>query len=106
MKLELTKGYGDMREYQCELTRELDKLSGIDKEEYYYIYFHYMLRDKWHDDNKCFSIRVPGGTLGIVRYDDDFKIISLEVDTDYVVETYPRNVNELIQKYIGVKIEF
>lgn len=106
MKLELESGV-DLKEYVCDLTRELDRLSGIDKNEFYELYHHhYILRDKWYDKRKCLAIRIPGGTLGTIYYDDNFKITELKVDTDYVVKTYPRNVNEIIQKYIGVKIEF
>ena len=30
----------------------------------------------------------------------------VQVDIDYVVKTYPKTVNEIIQKYIGEQIEF
>ena len=106
MKLELTDKGIDLKEYVCELTKELDMLSGLDKNEYYNYHYHYILRAKWYDDEKCLAIRVPGGTVGAIYYNDDFKITELNVDTDYVVKTYPKNVNEIIQKYIGKKIEF
>ena len=106
MVLERKNKASNWKEYTCELTRLLDKLASIHKKEYYYIFHHYLLSDEWHIKNKCISIRVPGGTVGVIYYDDDFKITELKVDTDYVVKTYPKTVNEIIQKYIGEQIEF
>ena len=106
MKLEIESDGINLKEYVCELTKELDKLSGIDKAEYYEWHHHYLLVAGWHTKENYMAIRVPGGTVGLIEYDDDFKITKLKVDTDYVVKTYPKNVNEIIQKYIGVKVEF
>lgn len=109
MKLEPQyKGSGFFTEYVCELTKELDKLSGIDNhEDYAWVFHHYILRDSWYIKNKCVAIRVPGGTVGCVWYDDDFRITKIEVDTNYVIKTYPDDINEIIQnKYVGTKIEF
>ncbi len=50
-------------------------------------------------------IRIPGGTLGSIEYDENKIITRIHVCTDYVVKTYPDNVNEQLQKFIGQKIE-
>lgn len=48
-----------------------------------------------------------GGTLGDIVTDNDDYIIDVVIDIDYVIKTYPNNVNEVIKKkYIGKKIEF
>lgn len=106
MKLEIESDGITLKEYVCELTKELDELAGLDEFEYYELHHHYLLVGRWHTKEKYMAIRVPGGTVGLIEYDDDFKITKLKVDTDYVVKTYPKNVNEIIQKYIGVKVEF
>lgn len=86
------------------ITKDLDKMSGITKENYEYGYHHYILNN---DDDNLFVIRIPGGTVGYVKYNDENIITEIHVDTDYVVSTYWRNVNKHLQKdYIGKKIIF
>ena len=80
--------YSKMNEYYCEITTQLDKLAGLDPDGHWK---HYVLYD--YEDG-CLPIRIPGGTLG-----------SIHVCTDYVVKTYPDDVNEQLQKFIGQKIE-
>lgn len=56
-------------------------------------------------EDGCLPIRIPGGTLGSIEYDENKIITKIHVCTDYVVKTYPDNVNEQLQKFIGQKIE-
>lgn len=89
-------------EYYCELTKELDILSGLNKRESYEgcKYRHYIYAT---DSDK----KEHGGTLGDIVTDNDDYIIDVVIDIDYVIKTYPNNVNEVIKKkYIGKKIEF
>ena len=88
-----------MNEYYCEITIELDKLAGLDPNGHWK---HYVLCD--YKDG-CLPIRIPGGTLGSIEYDENKIITKIHVCTDYVVKTYPDDVNELLQKFIGQKIE-
>ena len=87
-------------EYVCELTEELDILSGLNKRESYrYGYKHYVYVTDSDKKEHCYAIRVPGGTLGDIVTDNDDYIIDVVIDIDYV--------NEIIKKkYIGKKIEF
>lgn len=94
------------KEYICDLTKELDDISGISKQHYYDMFHHYILADEWCKDQKCLAIRVPGGTVGSIHFDDNNVITKIVIDTDYVVKTYPTNVNELIQRFIGEVIEW
>ena len=103
MKLERSKSV--FEEYRCGLTKELDDMSGISKQHYYDMFHHYILADEWCRNQKCLAIRVPGGTVGGIHFDDNSIITKIVIDTDYVVKTYPTNVNELIQKFVGEIIE-
>lgn len=92
-------------EYRCDLTKELDNMSGISRLHYYDMFHHYILADEWCKNQKCLAIRVPGGTVGGIHFDDN-TITKIVVDTNYVVKTYPTNINELIQKFVGEVIEW
>ena len=93
-------------EYRCDLTKELDDISKISQKHYYNMFHHYILADDWCKNQKCLVIRVPGGTVGGVYFDDNNIITKVVVDTSYVMKTYPENVNELIQKFVGELIEW
>lgn len=93
-------------EYRCDLTKELDNISAISRLNYYDMFYHYILGDKWCRKQKCLAIRVPGGTVGGIHFDNKNIITKIVVDTNYVVKTYPANVNELIQKFVGEIIEW
>ena len=107
MKLSIYNHYLK-NEYICDLTKELDSLSGLDKnkDNYKLGFHHYVLADDWCKDHKCLAIRVPGGTLGGIFIDDKNEITSITLDTNYVVQTYPEDVHEHIKKFIGMTIEF
>ena len=103
--------YSKIGEYFCDITSELDKLAGINSDN---IWKHYILVDKYCINEKCLAncvnekclaIRIPSGTLGGIWFDDNNIITKIEVDTNYVVKTYPDDVNEQIQKFVGQKIE-
>lgn len=94
------------KEYRCDLTKELDDMSDISQKHYYNRFYHYILADEWCKNKKCLVIRVPGGTVGGIYFDDNNTITKIVVDTNYVVKTYPTNVNELIQRFVGEVIEW
>lgn len=93
-------------EYRCELTKELDVLSKLTKNDYYDMFYHYVLADDLCIKDRCLAIRVPGGTVGSIWIDENNVITDIKIDTDYVVKTYPNNINELMQKFINQAIEF
>lgn len=105
MKLVNDGGTPDMRHYVCELTKELDELSGLTEFDFYDFHHHYILVDKICIKESILAIRVPGGTVGGVWFDENNVITKIEIDTEYVVKTYVENVNEIIQKYVGQKLE-
>lgn len=93
-------------EYTCNLTKELDSLAKLTDKEFYDVFYHYIVADAWCKDKKCLAIRVPGGTVGGIWIDDNNIITKIVVDTDYVVKTYPSDVNEIMQKFVGEVIEY
>ena len=90
----------DWVECSCELTKELDALAGFHNSEEN-LFKHYILVDGLSKIDKQFAIRVPGGTVGYVKVNEENKIRMLYIDTDYVVKSYPSDVNTKIQKYVG-----
>lgn len=104
MKLEQCKPW-DPDVYVCKLTRRLDELAGLDMHKDYDLFYHYVLYDEWDKKHKMLAIRVPGGTVGSATLDDDGDIVSIYIDTDYVIDTYPEDVNERIKEFIGVRIK-
>ena len=76
--------YSKMNEYYCGITTELDKLAGLDPNGHWK---HYVLCD--YKDG-CLPIRIPGGTLGSIEYDENKVITKIHVCNDYVVKTYLR----------------
>lgn len=93
------KPHGLMEEYFCDLTRDLDTLAGIKPESHIK---HYILADDYAIKEKILAIRIPGGTVGALYFDDNNTITNIIIDTKYVVRTYADNVNEYItNKYIG-----
>ena len=105
-RLKLEQCMSGCNEYRCDLTKELDDISGISKQHYYDMFHHYILADEWCKKEKCLAIRVPGGTVGGIHFNDNNTITKIVIDIDYVVKTYPSNVNDLIQKYVGEVIEW
>ena len=102
MKME-NRPNGILRDdYYCDLTRELDTLAKLDGSEFFK---HYIFIDAMDKSSEWLAIRVPGGTVGSIRVDANNTILKIEIDTKYVIKTYPDNVNEIIQKYIGEVLE-
>lgn len=94
-------------EYVCELTEELDILSGLNKRESYrYGYKHYVYVTDSDKKEHCYAIRVPGGTVGGIWVDGRNVIVNIKIDRNYVVKTYSDELDAIIEKYIGKKIEF
>lgn len=87
----------------CELTRELDRVAGLDNAEG--IYKHYCLITKCGREERYLPIRIPGGTVGTLWYDENGIITKLHIDTNYVVKTYSNELNEVLEKYVGIKID-
>ena len=83
--------------YTCALTEKLDELAKLTERK---VFRHYVILDM--DDSLI--IRVPGGTVGVARFDADGKICEIKVDTNYVVKTYPENLNDSLFQFLGESV--
>lgn len=93
--------YPNIEKYYCDLTSELDKMAKLDR------YKHYILVDNYCKNNRFYAIRFPDGTtVGAIYFDENNLITKITIDTNYVVKTYPSDVLDQLQKYVGQKIEF
>ena len=115
MKLRAESNFGNRKEYHCEITDELDKLCGFsdnsDEDDMFKCIFrNYILdtRDVW---GNCLAIRIPGRTTGSIYVDENNIIIKCIIDEDCIGDStkspyhYPSNTNEILKKYISVKLE-
>ena len=56
------------------------------------------------EDPATYYIRVPGGTVGSVWLDENYNIRRIFIDTDYVIESYPKDINEQVKKFLGERM--
>jgi len=98
MQLEAKRKLSRHVECTCELTRVLDRLAGLDSND---VFSHYIYVDESYIKDKVLPIRVPGGTVGNVKFDGDRNITSIYIDTDYVIKTYPKDIDEKLKEFIG-----
>ena len=104
MKLKLREDW-TKTEFRCDLTYALDNAASLDQMSSYEFYHHYILVDAIALEEKILPIRVPGGTIGAVFIDENNEIAMIKIDRDYVVKTYPTNINEIISEFIGRTVE-
>lgn len=95
--------YEIMGQYYCDISKFLDYQADIESDSRQK---HYILARNYFLKERCLPIRVPGGTVGGIRIDSNNVITKIVVDTGYVIKTYPKNINDLMQKFVGEKIEF
>lgn len=93
------------KSYYCKLTGDLDHCAGFTTIKYQY-YKHYLLDYRYTDGFYNYPIRVPGGTVGGIWVDDHNVIVNIKIDRNYVVKTYSNELDAIIEKHIGKKIEF
>ena len=96
--------FADVGAYVCELTDELDALAKTVSDAS--VNRPYILADEFCKRNKCLAIRIPGCTLGGIHYNHDNIVTGIEINTDCMNKIYLLNAKELVNKYIGDKIEF
>ena len=92
--------YNELREYFCELTEFLDDIT----ERKRYSLRHYILALSCDFADGVLPIRLPGRTVGGVFLDKDNVITKVQIDGNYYKDIYPRNINEMLEKYVGEKI--
>ena len=103
MELKRRKIRGEVRKaWTCEITWFLDQVAGLDERLHYIVINDLILFDD--EDPATYYIRVPGGTVGSICLDDDYNIKSIFIDPNYVVESYPANINEQVRKFVGERM--
>lgn len=103
MELKRRKIHGEVRKaWTCEITWFLDQAAGLDEKLHYIVINDLILFDD--EDPATYYIRVPGGTVGSIFLDDDCDIKRVFIDTNYVIDSYPVNINEQVKKFIGERM--
>lgn len=96
---------GNDKSYYCKFTEELDRCAGFTTIKYQY-YKHYLLDYRNVDGFYNLTIRVPGRTIGGIWVDKHDVIVNIKIDRNYAAKTYSNELDAIIEKYIGKKIEF
>lgn len=103
MELTRRKICGEVRKaWVCEITWVLDQVAGLDERLHYIVINDLILFDD--EEPATYYIRVPGGTVGSIFLDDDYNIKEIFIDTNYVIDSYPVNINEHVKKFIGERM--
>lgn len=103
----ILKNEYDTKHYTCSLTHKLDQLAKFNKRYQCCRYYkHYLLDYRNEEGFYNFPIRVPGRTVGGMWVDKYNKIVKISIDEDYAIKTYPNDLEKMLEKYIGKKIEF
>lgn len=105
MELTRRKICGEVRKaWTCEITWFLDQVAGLDGRLHYIVMNDLILFDDEDKGPATYYIRVPGGTVGSIWLDDDYIIRSIVIDPNYVVESYPANINKHVKKFVGERM--
>lgn len=102
LHMDLKNNYGMIQEYTCELTSFLDLEARLVTAKSSW-FRHYVLDspDVRPDGAKVYPIRVPGGTVGSLTLDQNRRVTAIGIDQDYVVKTYPADLDEKLKPFIG-----
>lgn len=105
MELTRRKISGEVRKaWTCEITWFLDQVAGLDERLHYIVMNDLILFDDEDKGPATYYIRVPGGTVGSIWLDDGYIIRSIVIDPNYVVESYPANINKQVKKFVGERM--
>lgn len=92
--------YNELHEYYCELTEFLDNIT----EKKRLSRRHYILALSCDFDGGLLPIRLPGSTVGGVFIDKNNIITKVKIDGNYYKDIYPKDINKMLEKYVGEKI--
>lgn len=92
--------YNEFHEYFCELTEFLDNIT----EKKRLSRRHYIIVLPCDVADGALPIRLPGSTVGGVFIDKDYVITKVQIDGNYYKDIYPKNINEMLERYVGEKI--
>lgn len=92
--------YNELHEYFCELTEFLDNIT----EKKRLSRRHYILVLPCDFADGALPIRLPGSTVGGIFLDKNNVITKVLIDGNYYKDMYPKNINEMLERYVGEKI--
>lgn len=92
--------YNSFCEYFCELTEFLDNITEKKRP----LRRHYILGKPCDFAEGVLPIRLPGSTVGGVFVDKDHVIIKVLIDGNYYKDIYPKDINKMLERYVGEKI--
>ena len=92
--------YNELHEYFCELTEFLDNIT----EKKRLSRRHYILAKTCDFSEGVLPIRLPGSTVGGVFIDKNNVITKVLIDSNYYKDMYPKNINDMLERYVGEKI--
>lgn len=92
--------YNSFCEYFCELTEFLDNIT----EKKRLSRRHYILGLLCDFSDGVLPIRLPGSTVGGVFIDKNNVITKVQIDGNYYRDIYPKDINEILERYVGEKI--
>ena len=101
LKCIFTGGMDFHKRYKCDITRDLDIITGINNE-----YGHYIMIEYNKFNENTFAIRIIGSTVGYLTVDDENIITDIEIYTHLNIIKYPDGINNTIKSYIGYKLIF
>ena len=92
--------YNSFCEYFCELTELMDNIT----EKRRLSRRHYILAKPCDFAEGVLPIRLPGSTVGSVFIDKDNIITKVQIDGNYYKDIYPKDINKMLERYVGEKI--
>lgn len=92
--------YNELHEYFCELTEFLDNITEKER----LSRRHYILALPCAFTAGALPIRLLGSTVGGVFIDKNNVITKVLIDGNYYKDIYPKNINEMLERYVGETI--
>lgn len=92
--------YNSFCEYFCELTELMDNIT----EKRRLSRRHYILAKPCDFAEGVLPIRLPGSTVGSVFINKNNVITKVQIDGNYYKDIYPKDINKMLERYVGEKI--
>lgn len=94
-------------EYLCEITKFLDNdiRRNFGQFNSYFKCYIYDCRS-WHND--CFAIRMPGSTIGCIKFGDENIIKECRIYDDAISKSrcFSEDINERLKRFVGRTLKF
>lgn len=91
-------------EFRCKITKFLDEARGINNKDVPCQYHHYVVADASYRKDKILAIRVPGSTVGFIKFDKNGVITEVSLFEESL--GYPTDIEDNLKQFIGEQIEW